>query len=289
LAPAGRTTNPPRYGILNKLLTDPCLPDSFGEVSRSLERHVKLWYAFVHVSFETIYYEMADGEDKFDTFPGSELVSILKSLHIDSLLDIGCGTGAISEALRAIKYTGLDSSKEAIAKARGRHPHSEFVVSDQVPFKRKSFDAVLMYNSLEHFKNPRHILSEAVRVLNSQGHLLILCPNHERLFYYRTLAPRAFRHKPLWWQFGFFLRHVCLWLLRKFGPIIFETSGHCIADDLGIYKKSDDDLRHMVNPNSVTKFLNKQGLVLVIEPVRKRDMWMALFSYAHHPQNEIKT
>jgi SAM-dependent methyltransferase len=233
------------------------------------------------VSFETIYYEMADGEDKFDTFPGSEVVSILKSLNIDSLLDIGCGTGAISEALRGIRYTGLDSSKEAITKARGRHPHSGFFVSDQVPFKRGAFDAVLMYNSLEHFKNPRHILSEAVRVLNSNGHLLILCPNHERLFYYRTLAPRAFRHKSLLWQCGFLLRHLWFWFVRKVGFVVFETSDQCITDQRGIYKRSDDDLRHMVNPNSVIKFLNNQGLILVKEPVRKKDMWMALFS---HPE-----
>jgi ubiquinone/menaquinone biosynthesis C-methylase UbiE len=236
------------------------------------------------VSYETTYYEMADGEDKFDTFPGSEVVSILKSLHTDTLLDMGCGTGAISEALSGVQYVGMDSSEAAIAKARKRHPKSGFFVSaDRVPAKSGSFDAVLMYNSLEHFINPRYILSEAVRVLNGEGHLLILCPNHERLFYYRTLAPRAFRHKSLLWQSGFLLRHLWFWFLRKIGFVVFETSDQCITDQKGIYKRSDDDLRHMVNPDSVIKFLNNQGLVLVKEQIRKKDMWMALFS---HPEQD---
>lgn len=222
------------------------------------------------------YYTMADGEDKYDTFPGKDAVDLLKGLSIRNILEIGCGTGAISEVLDA-HYTGVDISHEAIEKGCTRHPDAVFAVSDSVPFPTAGFDAVLMYNSLEHFIRPRYMLKEAVRVLRDGGYLLILCPNHERLLYYRTLAPRAFRHHSYIWQAGWLVRHIWFWFLRKLGLTIFEVSGANIFDQNGLYGKPDDDLRHMVHPDSVTRFLAQQGLEKIAEPVRKRDMWMALF------------
>lgn len=98
-----------------------------------------------------------------------------------SLLDIGCGNGALVRLLTREKgqATGLDPQWAQIARARAAGPEPYVVGWGQhLPFADASFDIVLFFNALHHV--PVAVmgaaLDEARRVLRPAGLLAVLEP-----------------------------------------------------------------------------------------------------------------
>jgi len=93
------------------------------------------------------------------------------------VLDIGCGAGRTSAALRDRRYhvVGIDLSTSLLSIARARHPGIEFREMDAcaLAFPEASFDAaVFSYNGLDNIypESARiHALRETARVLRSGG------------------------------------------------------------------------------------------------------------------------
>lgn len=79
------------------------------------------------------------------------------------ILDIGCGDGAIDadilEKKQGLSIVGVDIYKPS-------SPRIKVGVFDgrRVPFPDKSFDCVLLIDTLHHTENPKALLGEAVRV-----------------------------------------------------------------------------------------------------------------------------
>lgn len=100
------------------------------------------------------------------------------------LLDIACGLGGAlvaAEATGAASF-GLDLSREALGRARGRVRTARLCQADgsELPFADASFDVVLNLGNLEHFANLTAGLTEMRRVLVPAGRAWVLLPN---LFY----------------------------------------------------------------------------------------------------------
>lgn len=73
------------------------------------------------------------------------LDEIYKKYKIQTVLDIGCGTGEHVVAMQELGYkiTGADSSKEMIAHAQKRFPNCHFEIGDLQTYKKeKSFDGI---------------------------------------------------------------------------------------------------------------------------------------------------
>lgn len=78
---------------------------------------------------------------------------------LQTLLDIGCGTGLELEAMfrrfPGLRVTGVDLSGEMLAKARGKFSEENFraVQADYFayPFPAEAFDAALSFETLHHF------------------------------------------------------------------------------------------------------------------------------------------
>lgn len=73
------------------------------------------------------------------------LDTIYKKYKVQTVLDIGCGTGEHVTALQELGYKiiGTDSSKEMIEQAKKRFPHCKFEIGDLQTYKReKSFDGI---------------------------------------------------------------------------------------------------------------------------------------------------
>ena len=78
---------------------------------------------------------------------------------LQTLLDIGCGTGLELEAMfrrfPGLRVTGIDLSADMLAKAREKFPGENFraVEADYFacPFPAESFDAALSFETLHHF------------------------------------------------------------------------------------------------------------------------------------------
>lgn len=94
------------------------------------------------------------------------------------ILDIGCGDGSFLEAAKRRGWTvvGTEMNRE---KFRG----SDLKVYGDLDEVREnhapaSFDAVTMWHTLEHFKNPREVVGKAFELLADDGVLLIAVPNY---------------------------------------------------------------------------------------------------------------
>ncbi|MBS3147293.1 methyltransferase domain-containing protein [Candidatus Woesearchaeota archaeon] len=87
---------------------------------------------------------------------------ILKELKIkksDKLLDVGCGTGKITE-LFFCDATGIDPSEKLLAKAKIPVVKGN---AEKLPFPDKSFDIVISLTAIHH-ADPKKAVEEIKRV-----------------------------------------------------------------------------------------------------------------------------
>lgn len=109
-----------------------------------------------------------------------------------SVLDVGCGGGALARALlaRGARVTGIDPEEGALATARARAPEARFeqAGAEALPFPDDAFDGVVMLNSLHHVPPDlmRAALREAARV--SRGDVLVIEPLAQGPFF-RAMRP----------------------------------------------------------------------------------------------------
>ena len=98
-------------------------------------------------------------------------------------LDIGCGDGVVSAAIRAERLTIADVSTVALERARPQVPEAEAVELEPdapLPFADGTFDVVVCAETLEHVRDLQLLLSELRRVLEPGGRLAITTPAHRR-------------------------------------------------------------------------------------------------------------
>jgi len=92
------------------------------------------------------------------------------------VLDVGCGNGEITSALLRVNkkliIKGCDNNRTA-------KPPFPIVYADvhKLPFKNSHFESVLMFDVLEHIKEPKKVIAEISRVLKrgSMFHLVVPC------------------------------------------------------------------------------------------------------------------
>lgn len=86
-----------------------------------------------------------------------------------SLLDVGCGTGLLSEFLwqGGFDLSCLDQSPAMLERAHARLGHRAAFhtgTAEHLPFDDRAFDYVSLLNVPEHLKDPHAALTEALRV-----------------------------------------------------------------------------------------------------------------------------
>jgi SAM-dependent methyltransferase len=96
-----------------------------------------------------------------------------------SILDIGCGTGAMAGVFRPESYVGVDTDATYVSRARTKKSGYRFEVADgrSLPFADASFDAVLIQAVIHHLDgaSARSLLQESRRVLVPEKGVLVLC------------------------------------------------------------------------------------------------------------------
>jgi ubiquinone/menaquinone biosynthesis C-methylase UbiE len=116
------------------------------------------------------------------------------------ILDIGCGTGKITQYLQATgkEVHGITYQQKEVetAKARGV---SNIYLGDMhaIPFGEDLFDAFIMWDSLEHSQAPYIALCEAKRILIPGGRGLIFMPSQDWVdcpYHQITLTVRQMKH-----------------------------------------------------------------------------------------------
>lgn len=135
-----------------------------------------------------------------------------------NILDLGCSTGALGEAIKArqdANVVGVELSESFASSARQRL--DRVVATDIEDFVRQPppaeapFDCLIAADVLEHLVNPRETLRQAVTMLAPGATVVVSVPN---VFYCRTLLRAiAARRWPLEDEGIFDRTH-----LRWFGP-----------------------------------------------------------------------
>ncbi|WP_461829166.1 class I SAM-dependent methyltransferase [Aquifex sp.] len=79
------------------------------------------------------------------------------------VLDLGCGTGFVSEFLQDCEVVGLDLSEDMVREYKKRFGKGVVGNAEELPFKEESFDFVLSNFSL-HWTDWKKSIKEALRV-----------------------------------------------------------------------------------------------------------------------------
>jgi ubiquinone/menaquinone biosynthesis C-methylase UbiE len=144
-------------------------------------------YASIAQADETLQARLADVLEVRAADPQQRamLTAYLSEIDLPSasaVLDVGCGTGAVTRSLAAMRgvgeVIGLDPSPIFVEKARelGKGlPQVSFRTGDgrAVPFPDASFDLVVFHTTLCHIPDPQKALVEAHRVLRPNGWLAV--------------------------------------------------------------------------------------------------------------------
>jgi SAM-dependent methyltransferase len=94
------------------------------------------------------------------------------------VLDVACGPGIVTAELAAVarEVVAFDLTAEMLAMARTRCEQAGYRnvtfregSADALPYPDGSFDAVVTRLSFHHFKEPRRVLGEMVRVVKAGG------------------------------------------------------------------------------------------------------------------------
>lgn len=97
----------------------------------------------------------------------------------DKVLDVGCGTGFVSQLYPNFDITGIDISDGMLERNPYKHLKAP---AEDIPFDSNHFDFVVCRSLLHHLDDARLGLREMVRVLKPGGKFVCWDPNHNALY-----------------------------------------------------------------------------------------------------------
>lgn len=132
------------------------------EYADAAARYDRRWAAYLHGSMELLRPWLAEGP-------------------AGPLLDVGCGTAVLLDAMRGWgmapeRYVGVDPSAEMLRRAGARIAGRAAVVcapAEALPFGDASFDTVVSASSFHYWPDPRAGLREMRRVLRPGGRIIM--------------------------------------------------------------------------------------------------------------------
>lgn len=111
--------------------------------------------------------------------PAVNKINEIKSLKGLEVLDVGCGYGSLlSVAInKGANVSGVDIDLDSIKRAKrylkGKKCQLIKVKDENLPFADNSFDAIFLFDVIEHVKDPKTTIKECYRVLKPKGLLYI--------------------------------------------------------------------------------------------------------------------
>ena len=120
------------------------------------------------------------------------------------MLDVGCGVGQVVDYLnnRGYEAYGVDVSEPNIARAQKISDRCQMYDGRRLPFPDAYFAGAGAFNVLEHVEEPENFIKEIVRVVGTEGRIVISSPNFFRVIGFRDYHPkmRGIRNKFLNWR-----------------------------------------------------------------------------------------
>lgn len=116
--------------------------------------------------------DLYDKNHDFVSKYGEELLTLLAPRAGEHILDIGCGTGDLAEAINrsGASVTGIDNAEEMILRAREKYPHIHFDVKSADDFSYTTrFDAVFSNATLHWVLNYEQAVKSIHTALKENG------------------------------------------------------------------------------------------------------------------------
>ena len=108
--------------------------------------------------------------------PVVEKINKIKKIKGMNVLEIGCGYGALLSLIndRGAKAIGTEADEKSLEISKkflkGRKNVKVLKAKNEtLDFKDSTFDIVILFDVIEHVKNPKKMLSECMRVLKKGG------------------------------------------------------------------------------------------------------------------------
>jgi len=148
------------------------------------EEHYKSTYK--SKEYQEIVKELGEESHNYrvDRF-GRERVDIMSKhlVQYESVkyLDIGCSTGFVVEAAESMEWeaSGIDLNPSAIEFGHARGLDLQNKSLDEISFDDGYFNAISMFDVIEHLPNPKEIIAQAINYLKVGGILFLYVPNWE--------------------------------------------------------------------------------------------------------------
>jgi 2-polyprenyl-3-methyl-5-hydroxy-6-metoxy-1,4-benzoquinol methylase len=174
------------------------------------------------------------------------------------VLDFGCATGEFMAAAEgSYEMWGLDVSAEAVRQAQAALPHLadrlRVWTPENVDFAPQTFDAVVLWDVIEHIPEPISLLKQWLPVLKPGGLLAVSTPDSG------ALTARMMKAR---WHFMTPPEHLCFFdeatLRRLFGTIGVEYRLSCSlgkwVNAAFLFYKAGRVFPELITPRMVTGF-----------------------------------
>ncbi len=119
--------------------------------------------------------ELYDGKLGFVSGYGKSLIDLLQPQAGEQILDLGCGTGDLSNeiAQSGAEVTGIDLAASMLEQAKRKYPHISFLHENAETVRfTKPFDAVFSNAALHWMKNAEQVAQSIWLALKPNGRLV---------------------------------------------------------------------------------------------------------------------
>jgi len=128
---------------------------------------------------------------------GRDLLALLAAKPGERILDVGCGTGQLTDeiAQSGAEVVGIDSSPAMVATARRNFPQRRFEVADLTALNFVSeFDAVVSNAALHWVRDQQAAIASIARALKRRGRFVFEMGGHGNLDNLLHAVYRSMRH-----------------------------------------------------------------------------------------------
>jgi trans-aconitate 2-methyltransferase len=169
-----------------------------------------------------------DDRHSFVWKKGADLVEMLAPEPGERILDLGCGTGHLTDRIAAAgaEVTGLDSSPSMIAQARQNFPKLRFQLADARTFRVDSpCDAIFSNAVLHWIREAGEAVESIARALKPAGRLVL------EMGVKGNVAKVSHGIEEVLWEAGFAARHK--WFYPSLGEYASLLESHGFEIEIG--------------------------------------------------------
>ncbi len=167
------------------------LRKSEGRTPAALPPHVEILSGAEAIEFPGQWYDIMDQDHFWMIWRTRAFLQQCRALSISteapySVLEIGCGYGILRRMLEAeTSWTidAMDLNAEALAHSSpGRGRTAIYNIHDRAPSLAARYDALILFDVIEHIESPMEFIGSALYHLKPGGHVFINVPALQSLY-----------------------------------------------------------------------------------------------------------